>query len=603
MAGRGPGRACSLQDLATAAPTPLRSRMGSTPEVADSLHGFHDIIGPGSLSNPGMMCSYTASEEDGLALLIHGSPISDGLQEEEEGGSGGLHLLDYESENDGQNEGATTPHEGQSDYQVQRQEHAAMDTEPPREAGTDSAPQVDSVPELDAVYYQCRSARTSMYKYTLISVSQDETFGKKITAPSTVIGLLEDHGNIARTFHSSRLMKGNVTMNQSESCTFDPSTRICISCKSEHPAFSKKPSVVLMSDQNFVPTLGTDDCNCIQIVRLENASLTELFDLAVEMLGDLTFAEGSILLLGSVSHLGRYGTSVYAKDWTEVVALASRTWRGVRICPLIPLIRAECPGSVIRELSELAVWLESVYGTDPQGLHGTWMQLVATMEACSMGTTSLDVMETYKIVLPSSLQCSNLDNVITYCSHNSRPVTCNGLPKDSCAELLSSLLKEIHENVRACSSPEKYLVRADENESQSENRTEQRVLLVGASNLKHSLPHFAGTSMTFSNLTTAGWTPTVDNLNKLEAAIRAKAHENKAFVFDLLGNSSVRFEQVDGTTAMPFKSNGHFHIGGNVVVAQPVIFKEVINKVLPIMAAKGDKPCVIIPPLPRFLFA
>jgi hypothetical protein len=93
--------------------------MGSTPEVADSLHGFHDIIGPSSLSNPGMMCSYTASVEDGLALLIHGSPISDGLQEEEEGGSGGLHLLDYESENDGQNEGATTPHEGQSDYQVQ----------------------------------------------------------------------------------------------------------------------------------------------------------------------------------------------------------------------------------------------------------------------------------------------------------------------------------------------------------------------------------------------------------------------------------------------------------------------------------------------------
>jgi hypothetical protein len=165
------------------------------------------------------------------------------------------------------------------------------------------------------------------------------------------------------------------------------------------------------------------------------------------------------------------------------------------------------------------------------------------------------------------------------------------------------LLKEIHENFRACSSPEKYLVRADENESQSENRMEQRVLLVSASNLKHSLPHFADTSMTFSNITTLGWTPTADNLNKLEVAIRAKAHKNKAFVFDLLGNSSVRFEQVDGTTAMPFKSNGRFHLGGNVVVAPPDIFKEVINKVLPIISAKGDKPCVIIPPLPRFLFA
>ncbi len=603
MAGRGLGRASSLSDLATSAPAPLRSRMGSTIAVADSLHGLRDTTGTSGSSISGMLCGYTASEEDGLSLLIHGSPISDGLQEDEEGGSSGLHLLDYESDNDGQNEGTASPQKDQSDYQVQRQEHAAMDTDPPREAGTDRAPQVESAPELDAVYYQCRSARTSTYKDTLISVSQDETFGKKIIAPSTAIGSLEDHGDVAHTFHGSRLMKGNVTVNQSISCTFDPSTLTCICCKDKHPAFSKKPSVVLLSDKNFVPSLGNSDCYCVQIVRLENASLTELLDLTVEMLGDVTFAEGSILLLGFVSHLGRYGTLVYARDWTEVVALASRTWRGVRICPLIPLILAECPGSVIRELSELAVWLETIYGTNPQGLHGSWMQLVAAMEACSMGTTSLDVMETYKVVLPSSLQCGNLDNVITFCSHNSRPVTCNGLPKDSCTELLSSLLKEIHENFRACSSPEKYLVRADENGNQSENQAEQRVLLVGASNLKHSLPHFAGTSMIFSNITTAGWTPTVDNLNKLEAAIRAKAHENEAFVFDLLGNSSVRFKQEDGTTAMPFKSNGHFHLGGNVVVTPPDTFKEVINKVLPIIFAKGNKPCVIIPPLPRFLFA
>jgi hypothetical protein len=31
--------------------------------------------------------------------------------------------------------------------------------------------------------------------------------------------------------------------------------------------------------------------------------------------------------------------------------------------------------------------------------------------------------------------------------------------------------------------------------------------------------------------------------------------------------------------------------------------KSVVNKVLPIISAKGNKPCVIIPPLPRYLFA
>jgi hypothetical protein len=150
--------------------------------AADSLRGLCDTTGTSESSISGRLGSYTASEEDGLSLLIHGSPISDVVQDDEEGGSSGLHLLDYESDNDGQNEG-TDSQKDQSDYQVQRQEHAAMDTYPPREAGTDRAPQAESIPELDAVYYQCRSARTSMYKDTLISVSQDETFGEKNHSP------------------------------------------------------------------------------------------------------------------------------------------------------------------------------------------------------------------------------------------------------------------------------------------------------------------------------------------------------------------------------------------------------------------------------------
>jgi hypothetical protein len=209
------------------------------------------------------------------------------------------------------------------------------------------------------------------------------------------------------------------------------------------------------------------------------------------------------------------------------------------------------------------------------------MRLVAAMETCSTGTTSLDVMETYKIVMPSNLQCGNLDNVVTYCSHNSRPVTCSGLPKDSCTELLSSMLREIHENFRACSNPELYLVRADAKDSQSETKTEHRVLLVGASNLKHSVPHFADTSMSFANITTAGWLATAETVKKLETVVRSHAPETDAFVFDLLGNSSVRFEQADGTTALPFKSNGRFHLGGKVVVTPPDIFMDVTNKVIP----------------------
>ncbi len=599
MERRSFSRASSLPDLAATASS-YRSRTGSAIDVNDRLHiagSSTTAHGTACFSASGALGSHGSSEEDGLALLIHGSPISDAISDAEESEAGGLQLLDYESEPESRSEIAVQP-----DYLVQRQNLVAMNTEPPPVDSGNSAPEQKTMPEMDAVYYQCRSARTSMYKDILVSVSQDESFGKKINAPSTVIGSLEANGDVTSTFHGSCVMRGNDTVNQSVSCSFDPATLVCLSCNAEHPVFCEKPSVILMSDQNFVPKLGTNDKNCIQVVRSENASLIELFELAVEMFENATLAEGSILLFGSVSHLSRCGTSLYARDWTEVVALTSRTWQGIRICPLLPLITTECPRSVIRELSELAVWFESVYGTDPQGLHGTWMRLVAAMETCSTGTTSLDVMETYKIVMPSNLQCGNLNNVVTYCSHNSRPVTCNGLPKDSCDILLSSMLQEIHENFRACQGPEVYLARADGKTFQSEKQTELRVLLVGASNLKHSVPHFADTTMLFANITTSGWMATAENVKNLETSISSRIQETDAFVFDLLGNSSIRFEQSDGTTALPFKSNGRFHLGGDVVVTPPDIFLEVVKKVIPLFRATGDKPCVIIPPLPRYMF-
>jgi hypothetical protein len=175
-------------------------------------------------------------------------------------------------------------------------------------------------------------------------------------------------------------MRGNETVNQSISSSFDPAKLICISCGNEHPVFAKKPVVILFSDQNFVPTMQGKGGDCIHILRMENASLLELFDLAKEMLGDVTFQEGSIFMFGSGSHLGRSGSAIYARDWADVVAGSSAVWRGIRTSPLIPLIVSECPGPIVRDVSEFATWLESAYDSNPLGMSELWMELVASME-------------------------------------------------------------------------------------------------------------------------------------------------------------------------------------------------------------------------------
>jgi hypothetical protein len=439
------------------------------------------------------------SEAEGLELLTQDSPGDPSADSNLGAIANVSSLLDYESDSPEPDPEARTTTERKSPP------HAAMDIEHTCTASVTNV--------MDPVYYQCRSARTLCQKDTLVSVTVDESFGKRVVVQTPGVGSLEDHDGICNTFHGSRVTKGNCIVNESISSSFDPSKLVCVSCSNEHPVINNQPSVFLFSDQNFVPFITSKTKNCINVVRVENASLHELFEIAREIIGNVALPEGSIFMFGSVSYLSRLGTSMYAKDWTEITAMTLEQWHGSRVCPLIPLILKECAGSVTRELNELSLWLEDVYDSDPQGLHEVWRGLVAAMDSLSSGAMQLDVMDSYKVLLPGSLQCSTLNKPLTFCSSSSRPVTFLGLPKDRCDELLSLLLNNIFTNFRACSRPEDDLVRADEIAKGSET-AEQKVILIGASNLSRACGSFEALDLCFENHTVQGWTPTAENIKK-----------------------------------------------------------------------------------------
>ncbi len=85
--------------------------------------------------------------------------------------------------------------------------------------------------------------------------------------------------------------------------------------------------------------------------------------------------------------------------------------------------------------------------------------------------------------------------------------------------------------------------------------------------------------------------------------VEKEAIGSAAFVFDILGNSAIRFEQFDGTTALTFKSNGRYHLGGRIVSTPIATFKKVVEHVLSIFKAKGQNASIIIPPLARYIFS
>jgi hypothetical protein len=129
------------------------------------------------------------SKKEGLALLGQRSPTCHSYDTGQPGVADAL-LLDYDS--DGFLQGPSTLSRTSPSNSVQL--HA-----------TDPA-------QLAAMYYQCPSARLAAHKSTLISVSNDESYGKKVVVQSPSIGSFEDSCNNDITFHGSRVMKGKLRL-------------------------------------------------------------------------------------------------------------------------------------------------------------------------------------------------------------------------------------------------------------------------------------------------------------------------------------------------------------------------------------------------------
>ena len=137
-------------------------------------------------------------------------------------------------------------------------------------------------------------------------------------------------------------MRGQIEANQNISLNFDLATPTCIACESEHRILASD-SPVCVADQNFPANLSSNG-NCVTIVRLESASLSELCDLCGKLFESVTFPPGSVIGLGSASHLHRVGSTLYVTEWKDSAARVAKQIMGLQVFPLIPVIVSPFPG-------------------------------------------------------------------------------------------------------------------------------------------------------------------------------------------------------------------------------------------------------------------
>jgi hypothetical protein len=94
--------------------------------------------------------------------------------------------------------------------------------------------------------------------------------------------------------------------------------------------------------------------SCIAIARLEDGSLSEIADLAIEVLERQSIPPGTLLLVGSASYLRNVDTTIFAQEYCYTVSKLSKKIRNVHIIRCIPILRKKSHGSLGKQLVEIS---------------------------------------------------------------------------------------------------------------------------------------------------------------------------------------------------------------------------------------------------------
>jgi hypothetical protein len=350
---------------------------------------------------------------------------------------------------------------------------------------------------------------------------------------------------------------------------------------------------------------GTVGKSCLKIIRVENASLTELAGTFLEIMENKTVRPGTCILITSLSYLARVGAAAYAAEWRVAVDMLVSRWAGVLVCPVFPLHFSEIPGTLFGELLILHAWYKKMYAGTNQGLQTAWTRYSEILLEFVEGAGSLDQPELITPLLPSSLDPRSNFVPTHFSTSSTSPSIIFGLDKKSTYELLLSLTVSLRRGFSISAHPEAILARdpAEPSEGAKENKA-MTIILAGASNLASLRPIFESNGAVVIDLTKPGWMITESNVESLKSEISAlSSMEDVAIIFDLFGNTAYRFRHVDGSLVLPFRVGGGYHLLGDIHVVSDTGIGELVSLVKPLFVLCALFLTVIMPPLPRYVFS
>jgi hypothetical protein len=450
---------------------------------------------------------------------------------------------------------------------------------------------------------QCKAARNSdlLCDVTETGAGKDLGCNAKLQQDRTGNLGFSVNGDIKNTFRGSRVCSRGSVVNQTATLSFDPATMICTTCKNEHSIIPIDGSdlVIIVTDQNFVPHLSGNN-SCVPVVRLEDPNLNELYLFCVELFERYQLPAGTFFLVGATSFLAQVGSTIYCIEWVKMVKNFTGKWRSCRVGPVPPVLREPTSPATTKLLTELWRWLTVAYGSDISFPSVAWQTLISHLQSNEQVLESAS-REIYTVALPIGLNSCAL--IPLKFSSSSSTVITPPFDDSVTLALLRALLTMLNTTFGCNAHPEDILDRelAEQEGTQSATNPPP-IVYIGASIGKVVAENLKSKGYSVVVLCEPGWTSTPSNVEKMISKVKKIPDLQHAIcIIDGLSNSTYRFEQEDGSSFLPVKLDGRYHLAGKIVSSSKEQIVACLNTLRPLIdLLTGEK--IFLSPLPRHLY-
>ena len=387
------------------------------------------------------------------------------------------------------------------------------------------------------------------------------------------------------------------------SMSISPDSLECLACPEKHAAIlPDKPVLIVVTDQNFSPLLPAKlGLDCVKVLRVEDGMLVDLhkafrdvFRAHLRPAGVLP--AGSVVMVGSLSHLALFGVQQYIEDLDRVFgALYGEIGNS---CTVIPAIFVPLSGiqddNLIRDMADLDAW---ILNTDdgpnvslPVSRHLFW-------QLAEQGCQNVVQSGARTLFVPISLRNPRKQR----CIAGDIPLPAIIAPFDEQHEekIICGMVEEVVSYYGLNLDPSPNLARGGA--APSSEHGNMRLFFVGASHTKR-LSALAEASNAHDGHILPRWAPTKESAKAIVAELAAlRPNEDDILILDLFSNMVYMGTDEDGMAARPFLgSDGVYHIPGNLEVATQTLLKNCVKASLPILEAASMSKLIFTLPLPRY---